>query len=91
MDCIWVVIKDVNGNNLVEGYIDDIFILMACFCFNWELFLACVVLVVYELLKIKDMDLYKFLVVGLVDIKFLIDNSSEKNWFCNCRVEIVIE
>ncbi|MGC1507533.1 flagellar motor protein MotB [Ketobacter sp. MCCC 1A13808] len=91
MDRIRAAIKDVNGNNSVEGHTDDIPISTARFRSNWELSSARAVSVAHELLKTKDMDPHKFSVVGLADTKPLIDNSSEKNRSRNRRVEIVIE
>jgi len=91
MDKIRDVLKEVNGAYSVEGHTDDVPISTARFRSNWELSSARAVSVAHELMKYRDIDPEKFVVVGYGEIRPMEANDTEANRARNRRVEIVIE
>ncbi|MFK7974655.1 MAG: flagellar motor protein MotB [Halioglobus sp.] len=90
MSSIREALKDIRGKISVEGHTDNIPISTARFSSNWELSAARSLRVVQELLKDKQLNQNRFMVVGLASTIPFKPNDSSVNRAANRRVEVII-
>lgn len=58
------MIKMMKNKIVIEGYIDNVFVKLSIYEFNWDLFFSRVVSVVRYFVEEKGMDFRLFLVIG---------------------------
>lgn len=69
-----MLLVDVFGEIEILGYSDGQYIVNEFYCFNWDLLVQCVVVVVEVMCIVLGFDESCMLVVGKVDIDLIVEN-----------------
>lgn len=83
------VLYDVFNGVCVEGYIDNVLIVIVLFLFNWEFLVVCVVSVVYLFVD-QGLQFLWLVMVGYGQFCLCEDNVSVEGCNCNCWVMVII-
>jgi chemotaxis protein MotB len=83
-------LMDIDGIIAVEGHTDDVPFTSGQFRSNWGLSSSRALTVTHELVKDKELDASRFMVVGHADNQPFKPNTSAENRARNRRVEIII-
>lgn len=83
------VLCDVFNSVCVEGYIDNVLIVIVIFLLNWEFLVGCVVSVVYLFVD-QGVQLLWLVMVGYGQFCLCEENDSVQGCNCNCWVMVII-
>lgn len=84
------ILKDVPGKITVSGHSDNENIKSELYQSNWDLSTQRAVAVAHEMIKVKDFEDKRLMVVGYADTKPLFENNDPANRRKNRRVEISV-